>query len=64
VKDRNIELRLMTENYKIKHKRGQEQERTKKLCRLNSLSVDDEILYFHVSEVPYSVHKDHHWPLF
>jgi hypothetical protein len=45
VKDTNIELKLRTENYnKIRHKRGQEQEGTKKLCRPNSLSVDEEIL--------------------
>jgi hypothetical protein len=65
VKDRNTELKLRTENYnKIRHKKGQEQEGTKKLCRPNSLSSDEEILYFYISAVPYSVHKDHHWPLF
>jgi len=65
VKDRNTELKLRTENCnKTRHKSRQEQAGTKKLCRPNGLSVDEEILYFYISEVPYSVHKDHHWLVF
>jgi hypothetical protein len=45
VKDRNTELMLRIENYnKIRHKRGQEKEGTKNICRPNNLSVDEEIL--------------------